>query len=43
MHVADRDLVCKLSCAGKYCNSVFSVNQFDFNSYLPSLQIDGKF
>lgn len=33
----------RFSCAGKHCISLFSVCQPDFNSYLPALQIDGKF
>lgn len=33
----------RFSCTGKYYTSLFSVNQPDFTSYLPALQIDGKF
>lgn len=32
-----------LSCIGKYCISLFSVNQPDFNPYLLTLQTDEKF
>lgn len=41
--IADRNLGVYTWLYGEInCNSLFAVNQFDFDSYLPSLQIDRK-